>query len=559
MQQPQKTVLILEDRETERKILEETFKDRKFNVLSAGTVEEARTLVDEHGDPPDVLLLDMVLAGQTLGVDFGLEIRERFHGNLPEFLIHSAYDEPAYTQPAFRLGARAYLRKPQTRLREIVRHVRVLALMKALRPEHPERLRRIEEIAESSQSKEDAFASFCEDLLCPELDATLGTPYLLLASQSGSTKVFGKEALACLQLPGDSPVYTQIQSLVQKSPWVVETDHQAIERETPDEREEAREILARLKGTAFIPLGAVDDKNDLQLSLGIVQMGPEHKLVEDAVELAKLLRHFVSPAVMAFLLGLTRKFHEILARQRAVLEATAKICLYVGQEQISLFEKALESEALSHDDLTSDLGRLQMLGENLRRAGELLSAVASPIRGRETSGQASSVAEVVQRAWRELLAEMPHLDSGLLNLKGDCLAAGEPGNLQIAVARLLSWMARRSTEYPGGGERSISVSCSEEQEPRVIFQDNSRRLPRGLRDKLFTPFSALRLEDPESQQGQGEILGPYLAKTLVELEYQGFLEDRTDEIPGDSGHRFVMRLKRPANDDHPVREAVLHG
>lgn len=550
-----KTVLILEDREKERQILEEILADRGFAVVSAGSAERAREILARIPDLPDVFLLDMVLEGATLGAEFGLEVRAGSHGNLPEFLIHSAYDEPKYTQLAFRLGARAFLRKPETSSREIVRHIRVLALMKALRPEHPKRLSKIEEIAERSQSKEEALASFCRDVLCPELDATLGAPYILLASQSGSaTQRFGSD----LGLPEISPAYDLVQDLVHKAPWVVDPERAPKPRQ-PEDQEAAWELFSRLKGTAFIPLGAVDDRNDLRLALGIVQEDRDKRLVEDALELAKLLGHFVSPAVMGFLLSLTHKFHEIHARQRAVLEATAKICLYVGQEQISLFEKALESEVLSHDDLSSDLGKLLVLGENLRQAGELLAAVVSPARD-STEGGISSLPQVVTRAWRELTDERPHLDGDLLHLQGECTAAGAPGNLQIAVARLLGWMAKRLTEYPGGEAKpAISVRCSEEAEPRIVIEDNSRRLPRGLRDKLFAPFSTSRLEDPENQQGRGEILGPYLAKALVEVGYQGHLEDRTDEIPGDIGHRFVLRLRRPSNDDAVPREARLHG
>lgn len=542
-----KIILILDDRPMEREILEGTLADRGFWVLTAGTVEEARALVEQFGDRLDVLLLDMVLEGATLGAEFGLEVRAKRLNNLPEFIIHSAYDEPRYTQLAFRLGVRAYLRKPETSLKEIVRHVRVLALTKALRPEHPDRLRQIEEIADRSPSKEEAFAAFCEEVLRPELEATLGAPYVLLASQSGSTRAF----TSGIELPETSPAYGILQDLVQLSPWVVDPE-QIPETVRPEDRDAVGELLGRLAGTAFIPLGAVDDLNDLRLSLGIVQVRKDQKFVEDALELAKLIQHFVSPAVVSFLIKLTGKFHEVLARQRAVLDSTAKICLYIGQEQISLFERALETEVLTHDDLSSDLGKMLSLGENLRWAGELLAAVATPDVNREAAGRASSIAQVVRRAWKGLTREIPHLDEDLLSLDGDCAVQGGPENLEIAVARMLSWMAKHAVEYPTEAAQSISVECRQDPEPRVVFRDNSRRLPPTLRTKLFAPFSSPRLEDPESQRGQGEILGPYLAKALVELQYDGFLEDRTDDLEGANGHCFVMRLRRPANTDRPL-------
>ena len=36
----------------------------------------------------------------------------------------------------------------------------------------------------------------------------------------------------------------------------------------------------------------------------------------------------------------------------------------------------------------------------------------------------------------------------------------------------------------------------------------------------------------------------YLAKTLVEEKYRGWLEDKSDEMEGEVGHRLVMQLHK---------------
>jgi hypothetical protein len=93
---------------------------------------------------------------------------------------------------------------------------------------------------------------------------------------------------------------------------------------------------------------------------------------------------------------------------------------------------------------------------------------------------------------------------------------------------------------------------SKEKESHVIFEDHSRRLPSNLREKLFSPFATPVFDDGLENGGRGEILGPYLSKVLVEVESKGFLDDCSDELPGDFGHRFVMRFPQPKTMDAPA-------
>jgi hypothetical protein len=87
--------------------------------------------------------------------------------------------------------------------------------------------------------------------------------------------------------------------------------------------------------------------------------------------------------------------------------------------------------------------------------------------------------------------------------------------------------------------------------PEIVVEDASRRLEPELRRHLFEPCAS---RDP--LLGRGTRLGLYLAKIQIEVGHQGRLEDRSDDLPGQVGHRFVIRLPpagslwRKAEDQH---------
>jgi DNA-binding NarL/FixJ family response regulator len=547
-----KTIIVLEDQGDERDNLHGALTDRNFHVVSAANIDEAREAVRNLGGRLDVLLLDMLIEGSvTTGAEFGLEVKEQLKEWPPEFLIHSAYDVSRYYQLALQLGAATYLRKTSTSLADIVRHTRVLALRRSLSPWQPQMPGLIERIAERSRSSSEAITQFCREVLCPELEATLGTPFVLLVGQHGATLRLGND----LSLPEVSRAYEWLQRLAHlqspTDPLVVKSSY------VPDDRPEyegpsAREVFSRLEGAAFIPLGST---GDIRLSLGVLQEERDRPFVENAVALTKVIGAFLQPALVMHLLSLTRKLTEFYTRQRAVLEATSNLCLYVGQEQVNAFRNAVVSRELQ-GGMPRDLERLLVFGENLRKAGELLTWIGRREEEREenTSPNAikpASMAKVVREAWNDLLEELP-LPPDLLALTGDCWVVGKRDDLQIAVARLLHWLTWRMAETPTGVSPTLSVVCRrlpERKESHVVFEDHSRRLPSNLRERIFSPFETPVLEDPERKGEGGEILGPYLSKVLVELENNGFLDDCSDDLDRDFGHRFVMRFPQPAMVD----------
>jgi hypothetical protein len=153
------------------------------------------------------------------------------------------------------------------------------------------------------------------------------------------------------------------------------------------------------------------------------------------------------------------------------------------------------------------------------------------------------MAECVRSVWDELGDLIPR-ERIRLEVEGDCKVKAARDHLFIVVSRLLQWFTQRAIETSSEVYPSIRVRCSETPEgPQLVFEDKSRRLGAHLRERLFSPFS--QAAPPQAAGKHGRYLPLYLAKMLVEVKYRGVLEDRSDELDGDVGHKFVMRFPVP--------------
>jgi NarL family two-component system response regulator LiaR len=87
---------------------------RRFTISgAAGTLEDARDLLEELDSLPEIVILD-VLLGKEDGLDFIpmlKEICKKKHTDLPGILVCSMYEDPFLIQRAMDLGARAYVSK----------------------------------------------------------------------------------------------------------------------------------------------------------------------------------------------------------------------------------------------------------------------------------------------------------------------------------------------------------------------------------------------------------------------------------------------------------------
>jgi len=134
----------------------------------------------------------------------------------------------------------------------------------------------------------------------------------------------------------------------------------------------------------------------------------------------------------------------------------------------------------------------------------------------------------------------------------------------LIFSRLFQWFMYRVPMMPTDVKPAINIECQETKDASVVvFEDNSNRLAKELRDDLFAPFTqAIPTPFPEIKGARksqkkprtrrrrelvnaGRYLPLYLAKVLVEGRYHGSLSDRSDDITGRTyGHRVVMQLPK---------------
>jgi DNA-binding NarL/FixJ family response regulator len=537
-----KSVLILEDEKILRQNLEESMLDSGFQVEAAASPKEAREKAELIPGGPDVCVLDMFLERYAeTGAEVGEEIRRRFSHHPPEFVIYSGHDRPDYFKQAIALEAAIYLPKdasPAT----VVTHVRVAALCRALAGERPGLLEEIDQIASRSQGRGEALMSFLQEVVRPELETSLGAPFLILYSEAGETRsVPGMPGL-----PVESAAYAAIQRKFDMH--ADPSEPMAIDRsavsfvDAPDDRAAAG-VLARLHGAPFVPLVWMGRS---KISIGVIQDS------EKALELARLLGKHFPATLMRLLLALTR---EIRRRQRAVLETTSRFCLYVGQEQISLVDRAVEEGAFDAGGLVPGMVPLRRLGEELRAAGEILGEVAMPpARDRPEDRQAVAMSGLLHDVWEDLLIDYPGLQRELLEVQGECSVLGRPGTLYVAMSRILQWLANRNSELAPDGRPPIQVTCDPRQS-KILIQDASERLAPEARRRLFSLYSPPTEEEFRKLGRRGEFLGLYLSKVLIEIENGGNLEDVTESSGQETGHHFSIRFPS-ASGEPPGRDAA---
>jgi DNA-binding NarL/FixJ family response regulator/signal transduction histidine kinase len=569
-----KVIVVVEDREAQRESFVLAFRMRGFEAYGAATVSEARTLVGRLGDKIDVLVLDMMLddpvAPNITGADIGIEVASKQKWP-PEFLIISAKDDNVpYYQSALHLRAAAYLSKGKVPQTTFIQHVRALALRHALSA-RPETMDKITRIAEDSRDPAEAVGKFCREVLEPELSACLGTPFVILLTEGKVTRKCGGTAT----LPdGEHAAYEVVQSLAHgdanlSQPFTFNPENLAPHQQEPT----SHGIYERLRGGAFLPLPI---SRDLLLSIGILEAGSEaendqYKLAEDPREFAILLAGYFRPAALEFLLALLSRLTEFNAERKTVLRETSRFCLYVGQEQLAILADALEAGEVSAD--SEFFRRMKSLATDLRSTGELLLPLAVE-KGEEAEAShepavsAVPLAEVVQDAWEDVSEQFPTGDISL-NLRAADTFSVEAGydDLLLAFSRLFQWTAQRRTSTPFGVQPGISVSWEKKQDTAdIIIEDRSRRLGKVLRDHLFEPFNQAPPPPTPAQPNASGALGEarqskpglylplYLAKMLVEMKCHGKLQDSSDVMGGDIGHRFVVSL--PLSESKRLRKGA---
>lgn len=537
-------ILLLDDNEVLRESLQEALQDRNFQVEAAADPESAREILRRVPDGPDVCVLDMFLENSSLtGAQFGIEIREQLTEWPTEFLIYSAYDDTVYIKQALKLGAATFLRKGLRDLTDVIRHIRVLVLRRALALARPGFLEMIDLIAIESRNRVEAISRFWRDLVCPELEVTVGVPFIVLHTFKGETRRLG----GATSLPEASTLYSNIQEVLdvmvsRNEPLVIDSNLLNLLKERSDNF--APLLLQSFNGAAFLSINQYDES---RFSIGFLQEDlDDSPLAENAYEVAKLIGEFIKPLLIRHAATiLQREWRKVYQMQRALLSTVSRFCLYIGQEQISLFDKAFLSQGVQADMWTPEISKIRALGEELRAAGELLGEIAS-LAEEPPPRQFLQAAVLVLEVWEDILIDFPYIRRELLTVEGDCLIWAKPGDLYNAVCKLLLWLAQRASLTSEDTDAALRVVClSTSTGPEISFEDRSRRLPQADRKDLFSLSPGLTEKDFGELSKRGAFLSLYLSKALIEMENGGFLDDRSDELEGVIGHRFVIRLPEP--------------
>jgi DNA-binding response OmpR family regulator len=561
-----KKILIIEDDQPLRDTLHAGLEGQGFDVRSAANAIEAAERTEEVGSGLDVALIDVELGHGENGIDVAMGIRQSQRNWPPEFLVLSGRDRPEYYQSAFALGAAGYLRKGDygadrahtrpLRIEDIADHVRMLALRRALQGSRPGMLNQLRSIAKASRSHEDAMERFCRDVLWTELEAALGGQFFLLLLASGRTTCLSGSGLPL----SPSARYEWVEQLVHlrlgdPDPLLIEKTKTKswLPELSTEEREGAELAFQQLDGIAFVPLGGT---KTARLALGV---GPDGQSTARAR--ARLVDLYLRQSVVPHLLEITETWAQLDAERRVLVRATSDFCLYQGQEIEGLLGEAEAEAAItgSHSVVERETpaepgfptAKLYALAEELRNAGELLVHFDLVDQREAAEGEREiEMAGLVQAVLADDLAHGLKSFRIAVETYGQCAIKGRKDRVACTVFQILSWLVSRVARTHGENQPLIVVQCSaarvEPKQAQILFEEHlSRRLSRSLRDSLFSPFYSRPFIEPTGApmdaKDKGRRLGLFLARSLAEAE-GGTLQDRSDEIPGDRGHRFALEL-----------------
>lgn len=558
-----KKVLVIEDLPEVRLSLCDGLEVRGFEVYGAGTVAEARKLAEEHWEELAVIVSDMDLADpeakDTTGADIGIEMRrKRWHASFPEFIIYSRFDKPDYYRLAGKLRAVAYLESTRYSDSDLYRHVQVLALSHALSSETSAMTNEINRIAAHSANTSEAILKFCHNILKPEMENCLRrTPFVILLSDEKRTRNCAPEVAG---LPEEcDALYPQLQDYVfgrknMSEPFVFEAE-QFMSESGAQLSPQMAELVKKFDLSAFVPLPTF---RDFRLSIGILQEkeAEDTPAPKDAKALGTVMAEYLQPKALENMLKILPR----LAELKAIRSNTAKLCLFIGQEMKNLLPVPNYDEVSWEVD---SLRQLWDLADDLKDTGQLLRELKHESEG---GMEPVSIEKVARTAW-ELITSGEEDAEKEFKVEGDCIVVADSRDIEIAVSRLLHWLAQRRAATPPDKEPLVTVRSLEDEarQPTIIFEDRSERLNEKLRREMFATFSQAvpvplpsesaaaesqpAASEARKERGEGKpeglYLPLYLAQMLVEGRYHGTLEDHSDDADireRSYGHRIVMQF-----------------
>ena len=103
-------MLLIEDEDDLRTLLEEYLKDNGLSVTSFASADKALPFWRDHADEIDLVLTDMRMPGTIDGIGFARAVRRR-EGHQPSIVMISGF-EPPPRQMLHELGITEFISKP---------------------------------------------------------------------------------------------------------------------------------------------------------------------------------------------------------------------------------------------------------------------------------------------------------------------------------------------------------------------------------------------------------------------------------------------------------------
>ena len=561
-----KRILLIEDEKEKRDSLYKALTDRGFETFAAGTIREARDFAETYWESLDVMIADMLMEEdpdepQTTGAHIGIEFRKKLNTS-PECFILTNYSKVEYYRLAMELGASAFLDKISFDSLDIVRYVRALALRKNLSIENPKTMRQILKVVAQSSNRFHAVKMFCQKIFAPELESCLGAPFLLILTTGDKSEYYAGNA----KLPKEyNNIYNILNMIAQ--PEINKTDPKPLDLKSLG-TEVAIEIpvdYSSLQGAVLLPIFS---NSEYQISITLViqqekrvntknyeldeEIIPPGKLIEDPIKLWKILNQYLKPTVVEHLLTIFSEWNHI----KTTLKEISQICVWIGQEQKAILKN---SESLDNNVVK----KLRAMANDLTESGNLLRHIEKPLD--ETIKYAPlSLKKILNEVWEDIKQAEEIKDDLVIQIESDCGIEVEENDLYVVLSRLLQWFVKRSSLSAIEDGRFVKFDCKmNENESIISITDNSKRLSETIRKELFAPFTqsiAIPFKDltplkknadeSGSEHVAGQYLPLYIAKMIVEVKYGGELTDRSGDLEGTLGNRFILRFTKESKDNY---------
>lgn len=545
-----KTVWVIENSDSIRLPLVKNLELRGFKATGVSSRDEVRQLVSESSEEVDVTVLDINLEDRaspaTTGFDAGQDVAENQPALPPRRIVYSGHQDLEHYQAAAESGVDAYIRKATVNGDTILfNQIRSSILVRALSPARSEVSEKLERIAEQNLSPREAARRVCQEVIAPEVHASLDVPFIFLLSHGPHTEILGHTDAEGVERLIDG-AHVQDEIFAEKSvsePFLLEISGR-----------EMNQAFEQLQGASFLELFK---EGDLRISIGILSAPKNDRLREekDPRQFASTLIHRLREPIGKQFIYLS-KAKGIMERTK--LKHTSSFCLYVGETQINVLEESLEKKEIEASN--ECFRKLKRLADDLCATGIEFSRLNEAPRS-ETSVEAIepvSARAVITEAWDmiksfgvplELRQSGPDLDLKISHR-----------DLLVAAFRMLQWMAQRQDKIPPGTPRVIEVVYEIQLGGAAIsFKDQSRQLRSQLRRRLFEPFTQGTTTSTDSEnQGDtqpGLYLPLYLAKVLLTVKNHALLEDRTEESSSEYGHSFMFTFPTEEDSENSAASA----